>query len=176
MSQALRLFAAPFLCLCLLAADPAKAPLALRSPVQDKNFYLLSMIERTPAVRAATRSDPALAKLAGDLRTRLRDADSCGSQVGCYTFAPTWQPDEIAAAASALRSLYAADPNVAHLVDGPLRASGVFQLQQYMAGPEFLARSFADAAKARSSVQLMMLIAFNPTAHSRSSPRSAWRR
>jgi len=58
MSHALRLFAAPFLCLCLRAADPAKAPLALRSPVQDKNFYLLSMIERTPAVRAATRSDP----------------------------------------------------------------------------------------------------------------------
>jgi hypothetical protein len=148
MSQALRLFAAPVLCLCLLAADPAKAPLALRSPVQDKNFYLLSMIERTSAVHAATGSDPALTKLAGNLRTRLRDADSCGSQVDCYTSAPTWQPDEIAAAASALRSLYAADPGVARMVDGPLRASGVFQLHQDLPGPEFLAQSFTDAAKA----------------------------
>jgi uncharacterized SAM-binding protein YcdF (DUF218 family) len=48
------------LCLCFflvsvscLGADlPSRKPLPLSNPLQDKNFYLLSLLDRTPAVKA----------------------------------------------------------------------------------------------------------------------------
>ena len=44
--------------------EPAHAPLALASPVQDKNFYLLSQIERTSEVRDAVQRHAELARIA----------------------------------------------------------------------------------------------------------------
>jgi hypothetical protein len=141
----MRLGAALLLCLCLQAADSSRV-------IQDKNFYLLSMLERTPAVRAAVKSDPVLSKLADAMRASLRDASSCGVQVACYTSALIWKPAEIDSASSALRSLYAGNSSVARLVDGPLRSSGMFQRYQSKAGPEFLSQAWTDAAKGLNSV------------------------
>jgi len=54
--------------------EPVHAPVKLQSPLQDKNFYLLSMIERSPAVRAAVNADPALARIAS---ARMSAARQC---------------------------------------------------------------------------------------------------
>ena len=43
-----------------LAQEPAHRPLELRSPVQDKNFYVLSLIERTPGAAQAVGEEHAL--------------------------------------------------------------------------------------------------------------------
>ena len=52
----------------LCAQEPAHSPVKFESPVQDKNFYLLSMMERTPAVRAAIREDSVLARVTASRR------------------------------------------------------------------------------------------------------------
>src|SRR5262249_32123386 len=44
-------------------AEPAHAPLKLESPVEDKNFWLFSSVERTESVRRALEANAALAKL-----------------------------------------------------------------------------------------------------------------
>ncbi|MDQ6802921.1 MAG: hypothetical protein M3041_19120, partial [Acidobacteriota bacterium] len=49
----------------LLSAEkaPARAPLLLTAPVQDKNFFLLSLFERSAAVSNAIRSDAELKEI-----------------------------------------------------------------------------------------------------------------
>lgn len=80
----------------LLGAEPAHAPVALRDPLQDKNFFLLSATERTPAVRSLVQSDPALARIAAAKRSTLSDAPrACVADVACYANAMRWTDDEI---------------------------------------------------------------------------------
>lgn len=88
--------------LVLQAAEPKRAPFPLRAPVQDKNFYLLSLIERTPDVARVIASDPELAAIRRDkadaLRTdwqKLRFSDA-----------------EITAAGAVLRRLYKPDGEI----------------------------------------------------------------
>lgn len=50
----------------LLAAQPARRPLELRAPVQDKLFYVLSELERRPV------NDERLAAIAARKRAALQ--------------------------------------------------------------------------------------------------------
>src|SRR5260370_41543540 len=54
------LASALFVCLSF-AQEPAQRVLELRSPVQDKNFYVLSLIERTPGAAKALGDEGSLA-------------------------------------------------------------------------------------------------------------------
>jgi len=47
----------------VLAQSPARRPVGLQSPVQDKNFYVLSLIQRTPAVAKAVSEESTLKKI-----------------------------------------------------------------------------------------------------------------
>jgi hypothetical protein len=75
----------------LAGAQVKPAPVTMELPVQDKNFYLLSMIERTPAVRAAVKKDGALARIAA--------ARTCNLDLPCYE----WTDSQTQEAAGALR-------------------------------------------------------------------------
>src|ERR1041384_8707395 len=89
------------------------APLPLTRPVQDKNFYVLSLLERNPAVR----SNAALATLRAAKARALHDAvGTCALDVACFAAAMRFSDAEIDAVARALNDL--------HLDDAPLRASG----------------------------------------------------
>ncbi len=82
----------------LAAAEPAKAPLPLRAPVQDKNFYLLSLLERTPV------HDPDLDAIRDQKIAALWTAiGTCKLDVNCFADAMRFSDDEIAKAAAALR-------------------------------------------------------------------------
>ena len=85
---------------------PAHAPVALVSPVQDKNFYLLSQIERTPEVREAVQRQPVLASI-GTLRVGALDkaARECVQDVDCYVKALRWSDEESKEAGRALAGL-----------------------------------------------------------------------
>ena len=98
-------------------AEPAKAPLHLTRPVQDKNFYLLSLFERTPAAARAIRADAGLSALLREKGAALhRAAATCGLDDNCFASAMKFSEQEIGQAAAALRRLA--------LDDAPLRASG----------------------------------------------------
>src|SRR6476660_2276499 len=56
--------------------------LTLRNPVQDKNFYLLSLFQQHPDVRRLLRENKALSRLASDKLQALGMAAQC-NDVGC---------------------------------------------------------------------------------------------
>jgi hypothetical protein len=129
-------------------AEPVHAPIQFRSPVEDKNFYLLSTITRTDAVERAVRADGALASLWAAKRAALaKSADSCAARLACYADAMQFSDGEMVAAADALKRLYRSRPEVRRMVDGPLRASGLFVRYRSISGEELLARGWTDAAE-----------------------------
>jgi len=123
--------------LVLQAAEPKRAPLPLRAPIQDKNFYLLSLIERTPAIARALNDDAQLTELhrakADALRTdweKLRFSDA-----------------EISAAGAALRHLYETNDTVREWTDGELRRSGA-----YVRDADLPAAAWVAAARAINNI------------------------
>lgn len=129
--------------------EPLRAPVLLTSPLQDKNFYLLSMLERTSLARAGVGRDGVLARLAEQKRSDLqRMNQTCASDLNCYAAAMMWSDAETGLASEALRTLYEKNGDVRKLVEGPLRASGMFQRDHDRPGDELLVRAWQDAAKA----------------------------
>jgi hypothetical protein len=97
----------------VLAADPARAPLPLRAPVQDKNFYVLSLLEKSKIVAA----DDALRAIRRAKVDALHNAvGTCALDCACFAAAMKFSEPEIADASAALRRLA--------LDDRALRASG----------------------------------------------------
>jgi hypothetical protein len=128
--------------------EPTHAPVKFESPVQDKNFYLLSMIERTPAVRDAVKSDPVLSRIAASRLTGLDTAaKSCAVKLDCHTDAFRWSDEQSAEAAHALSGLYRSSPAVRAFADGPLRASGMYVRYHGHSGEELLDHAFADCIR-----------------------------
>ncbi|MEO6259535.1 MAG: YdcF family protein [Thermoanaerobaculia bacterium] len=128
--------------------EALKAPVALTSPVQDKNFYLLSTLERTAAVRQAIKSDAALARLAEAKRASLgRAVETCNMDLQCYAAAMRWTDSESSAAAQAMRALSHRSEPLKRMIDGPLRASGMFQRLHERSGEELVAQAWLDAAR-----------------------------
>lgn len=127
----------------------AHAPVPLVRPLQDKNFYLLSMLERTPEARRALETDPALHKLAAEDRASLdRALTSCKTELACYTRAVTLSDAQIKEVESALRRLVRDGDPLQHLVAGPLNRSGMFQRYSAMSDADFVAHAWTDAAQA----------------------------
>jgi hypothetical protein len=84
------------------AAEPVKAPLPLRSPVQDKNFYVLSLLERDPAAL----NDTALDTLrAAKVLALHHAANTCALDVNCFAAAMRFTDTEIALVAGVLRRI-----------------------------------------------------------------------
>lgn len=129
------------------AVAPDRAPLVLESPVQDKNFFVLSKIERSERARDAVNANAALRELgAAKLATLRKAAVDCGADAACNTAALKFGETEIASAGQALREVYGASPDLRRLVEGDLRRSGLFQRYTHESGEELLARAWADAA------------------------------
>lgn len=127
------------------AAQPLRAPVRLEAPVQDKNFYLLSMLERTPDVRAAIRAEPVLARIAAERLAELdKAAKTCNRDLDCYAAAFQWSDAQSKDAGHALAGLYRTAPGVRRLTDGPLRESGMYVRYQSLAGDQLLDHAWAD--------------------------------
>jgi hypothetical protein len=124
------------------AADPLRAPLLLRAPVQDKNFYVLSLMERTPP------SDADLNRLLSSKRDALhKAATECEKDAECFASAMRWSDAEMQEGAAALRRASGTD----ELARG-LRRSGAYL--QYASKPddELLAAAWLDAARGINNI------------------------
>ncbi len=127
------------------AAQPVHAPVRLEAPVQDKNFYLLSMLERTPDVRDAVKADPALARIAAERLAALdKAAKTCDLDLDCYAAAFQWSDAQSKEAARALAALYRTSPALRRLADGPLRESGMYVRYQSLGGDQLLDHAWED--------------------------------
>jgi hypothetical protein len=132
--------------LCSAAALLAqnRAPVALRSPVADKNFYLLGQL--SIAARTQIESDAALTRLAREKREALAHAASeCELDIPCHTRALEWTNGEIETVAGRMKELSA-------VLERPLRESGMYQRYQALSGPELLASAWRDAARGINGV------------------------
>lgn len=139
--------------LCLLTVAqaqtaPDRAPLPLLSPVQDKNFYLFSTIERGGEAEKAVENDATLSQLTAAKRDALNSAaKTCREAANCYAEAMKWSAADTDRAAEALRSLYRSSEATRKMVDGPLRRSGVFIRYGSRSGDDLLAQAWRDAAQ-----------------------------
>ena len=150
MTRCLRWIALAGLLAALWAAEqsefPARIPVPLERPLQDKNFYLLSMIERAPDARRAVETDPALHELAKAGHAAIEKAlATCAEQLDCYTHALSLSESQTAAAETALRRL-SRDGALQQLAAGPLRRSGMFQRYTAMSDQDLVAHAWEDAA------------------------------
>lgn len=144
-----QLLAAVWLSLLALAAKPPTTQthlLDVRSPVQDKNFYVLSLMENDAAVARALIGDAALAKAFEQKRAALREAASSCTTVPCFDAAMHWQDAEIESVGEALKALYGTSMAVRSLADEPLRASHAYIRYESKGSAELLAQAWADAA------------------------------
>ena len=124
---------------------PATAPVQLISPIQDKNFYLLSLLERTPAARDAIKADPTFARIASQRLSLLDNAaKTCNAKIECYAAAFSWSDTQSAEAGAALAALYRNSPPVKQLIDGPLRASGMYIRYNNLPGDQMIASAWQD--------------------------------
>jgi hypothetical protein len=136
------------LCFAQTGVRPRTTPLVLDHPVQDKNFLLLSLLQRDSEVRRAIDADAALHQLAGAKRDAMkRAAETCADDAGCLNAAFRLSDEEISAAGDALRKLAASVTAVRNLADGALKESGAYVLYAAEPGPEALAHAWRDAAK-----------------------------
>jgi hypothetical protein len=128
-----------------MGAEPARAPLALQAPLQDKNFYLLSAIERSTEVSALVAADAKLAAIGAAKRTLLEQAPKqCAADVACYAQAMRWSDEEVAQTRAALGAL-AGQPAMKKFVEGVLRPSGAFE--RYAREPALVEKAWEDAAR-----------------------------
>lgn len=140
--------------LCLLAAavaaprvEPAHAPLVLRSPLQDKTFYLLSLMRRTASQEL--KHDPALARMAQMKREGLaRAVQTCAAEVPCYAGALRWTDAEVEDVRRSLRTLCERSAPVRRFVQGPVRRSGILERYHADSDPDLLARGWEETAAA----------------------------
>ena len=128
--------------------EPAHRPVVYRFAVQDKNFYLLSILDRVPAARNAVKSDASLARMSADRLAAIDHAvEACKLDLEC-NIAPFRSSDaQIADAAHALAKLYETSPAVRTLTDGDLRVSGMYVRHQTSTGPELLGHAWEECIR-----------------------------
>ena len=118
--------------------------LALPEPVQDKNFYLLSLFQRNRDVRKLFSKNQVFSRLANEKLLALGRAASC-NDVGCFAELTRFSDATIEAVASEFEAL-AKEPQFKALAKKDLRPSGVFIKYSQLSDAQMLAASWKDAA------------------------------
>jgi len=132
---------------CAVAQElPAAVPMEYKSPVEDKNFYLFSMIERTPGIRQAVIADPVLKRFATTRLSALTEATkTCQIKVDCYASALKWSDADAEQARQALAHL-AGTGTLRELIHR-LRVSGVYFRYNGLDDAEMLSRAWMDGVR-----------------------------
>lgn len=124
--------------------DPAYK-LQLVRPVQDKNFYLLSLFQRNASVRRLLSQNRVLKQLAIDRSAALKRASSCAN-VACFEELTRFNPPTIEAVASELHGLSSTSA-FKRLAGRDLRPSGAFIKYANQSDAGMLVAAWRDAAK-----------------------------
>ncbi|HTX42001.1 MAG TPA: YdcF family protein [Acidobacteriaceae bacterium] len=116
---------------CSAHAQVAVRPLPMHNPLQDKNFYLFSVLGQNSEIRNALTGDPALASIAAYRRRNVDQAlRLCKSNADCELKTLFWTDEEINHVSGALFSLDRNNPQFRRQVDRELRSSGAYVLDE----------------------------------------------
>lgn len=117
--------------------------LTLRHPVQDKNFYLLSLFQRNPEVQKLLRRNQALRKLSDHQLQDLRMAADC-NDVDCFDRLFRFSGPTVEMVATQLEAL-AKHPEFRTLLKD-MRRSGAFIKYSGQSDAKMLVAAWRDAA------------------------------
>jgi DUF218 domain len=134
--------------------------LSLPKPVQDKNFFLLSLFQRTRDVRRLLSQNKALKLLAEDKVSALKKAPSC-LDVGCFDQLIRFSPSTIDAVAAELQTL-ANSPEFKRLAEKDLRPSGVFIKYADQSDAEMFVTAWKDAAAGMNRILSVYCLGKDP--------------
>lgn len=133
--------------------DAAYQRLRSESWVQDKNFYLLTLLAEIPDLAVALAADPELAALSTQRDGFLRQAEiNCQDEIGCISVALFWDEAETETAGEALADFLTSEAAPLDLVNAHLRPSGMFYLHGESADKEMIAAAWQDAVEALEGV------------------------
>jgi hypothetical protein len=134
--------------------------LSLPKPVQDKNFYLLSLFQRNPQARRLLGQNKVLKQLANDKLLALKKAASC-NDVACFDDLIRFRGPTIEAVAAALETL-ANEPAFKLLAKKDLRPSGVFIKYSNQSDKEMLVAAWVDAAAGMNRILNVYCLGYDP--------------
>jgi hypothetical protein len=124
--------------------------LSLPKPVQDKNFYLLSLFQRNPSVRRLLSHNQALKQLAAAKASALKKATSCNN-VACFDELLGFDKPTIEAVAAELQTL-ANGAEFKLLAKNDLRPSGVFIRYNNQSDAQIVVAAWKDAANGMNRI------------------------
>ena len=124
--------------------------LSLARPVQDKNFYLLSLLQKHPSVRRLLSRNRVLQQLANEKLVALKKAASC-ENVTCFDDLMRLNPQTIDAVATELEKL-SNRSEFKLLVKTDLRPSGVFIKYADQSDGRMLTAAWKDAANGMNRI------------------------
>jgi hypothetical protein len=124
--------------------------LSLAHPVQDKNFYLLSLFQRNAAIRKLLMTNASLRQLSEEKRFALQKAPAC-NDVKCFEDLFRFNARTIETVATALEVL-ANQPEFKRLAKKHLRPSGVFIKYSRQSDSQMLAAAWKDAANSLNRI------------------------
>jgi hypothetical protein len=124
--------------------------LSLPKPVQDKNFYLLSLFQRNPSVRNLLSQNKALKQLAAAKASALKKAASCNN-FACLDQLIRFDGPAIEAVAAELQTL-ANGSEFTLLAKKDLRPSGVFIKYNDQSDAQMLVAAWKDAANGMNRI------------------------
>jgi len=129
-------------------------PLPLHATaVQDKNFYLLSLLQADPEVRRALAADKTLAEVSAERQRFLAQAPKiCNKDAACTIRLLTLTEEEIRTVSFALPRIYQNNPSVRTLVDQQLRPSGAYVLYQNQSGESLLVKAWEVCARGLNDI------------------------
>ncbi|HEX4515662.1 MAG TPA: YdcF family protein [Polyangiaceae bacterium] len=121
-------------------------PLSSGSYVQDKGFYLVTILEGTN-VWADLASDPTLAAAASSRDAALRSAaTSCAGDATCVTNAIAFSASDADAIAQALAARLGAAGDVSKVATDHMRPSGAFNVSASLDDASLIAQAWRDTA------------------------------
>jgi len=128
------------------AALAAAQPPLYQEPVLEKNFPALAALRQHPEAAALAAKNETLRQLAAERAQRHRQAlERCETDLACLLDAFRWREEEIAQAASALKSLASSQPFV-DLIQHRLRPSGMLYRHHGESDAVLLERGWREAA------------------------------
>jgi hypothetical protein len=137
---------------CRSNSQIAQTPLPLHSAVQDKDFYLLSLLQTDTATRKAVSADAELTEVSAERSRLLALSMRTCKEVSCTLKTLLWTDEEIGAVSLALERLYRSDASLRTLTDARLRRSGAYATYQKQAGAELLINAWQSCAHGLNDV------------------------
>src|ERR1051325_4394747 len=134
--------------------------LSLPKPVQDKNFFLLSLFQRNSAIRRLLAQDQPLKQLADRKLLALKKSESCDN-VGCFVDLIRFDEPTIEAVATELHAL-TDKPEFKLLARKDLRPSGVFIKYSDQSDAQIFVAAWKDAARGINRILSVYCLGTDP--------------